>query len=54
MCKEFLPYLAILKFMMTRKVHCAILADGTNLLFGNKCPSEKNCVVNNKLKLLTD
>ena len=40
--------------MMTRKVHCAVLADDTNLLFDNKCPSEKTCVVNNKLKLLTD
>ena len=29
-------------------------ADDTNLLFGNKCPSEISCVMNNELKLLTD
>ena len=29
-------------------------ADGTNLLFGNKCPSEISCVMNDELKLLTD
>ena len=25
-------------------------ADDTNLLFGNKCPSEISCVMNNELK----
>ena len=29
-------------------------ADDTNLLFGNKCPSEISCFMNNKLKLMTD
>ena len=29
-------------------------ADDTNLLFGNKCPSEISCFMNNELKLLTD
>ena len=29
-------------------------ADYTNLLFGNKCPSEISCVMNSELKLLTD
>ena len=29
-------------------------ADDTNLLFGNKYPSEISCVMNNELKLLTD
>ena len=29
-------------------------ADDTNLLFGNKCPSEISSVMNNELKLLAD
>ena len=29
-------------------------ADDTNLLFGNKCPSEISCIMNNELQLLTD
>ena len=29
-------------------------ADDTYLLFGNKCPSEISCVINNELKLMTD
>ena len=29
-------------------------ADGTSLLFGNKCPFEISCVMNNELQLLTD
>ena len=29
-------------------------ADDTSLLFGNKCPSEISCVMNNELQLLTD
>ena len=34
--------------------HLHHFADDTNLLFGNKCPSEISCVMNNELKLLTD
>ena len=34
------------------RVHC--FGDDTNLISGNKCPSEISCVMNNELKLLTD
>ena len=37
-------------------VKCIVqhFADDTSLLFGNKCPSEISCVMNNELQLLTD
>ena len=33
---------------------CQHFADDTSLLFGNKCPFEISCVINNELQLLTD
>ena len=35
-------------------MHSSPFVDDTNLLFGNKCPSEISCVLNHELKLLTD
>ena len=37
-----------------KKCRVQHFADDTNLLFGDKCPSEISCVMNNELKLLTD
>ena len=48
----FLIYINDLKNALDK---CIVhhFADDTNLLFGNKCPSEVSCVMNNELKLLT-
>ena len=48
----FLIYINDLNALNKCRVHH--FADDTNFLFGSKCPSEISCVMNNKLKLLTD
>ena len=49
----FLIYINDLKNALDK---CIVqhLVDDTNLLFGNKCPSEISCVMNKELRLLTD
>ena len=49
----FLIYINDLKNLLDKCIVYHFTGD-TNLLFGNKCPSEMSCVMNDELKLLTD